>query len=41
MSIDAFPPNDELVGAGSDKNALSSFRDFSWFSKMIVVTARL
>ena len=41
LSIDAFPPNDELVGAASDKNALSSFRDFSWFSNMIVVTARL
>ena len=41
LSKDALPPNDELVGAASDKNALSSFRDFSWFSKIIVVTARL
>ena len=40
VSKEALPPI-KLVGADSFKNALSSLIDFSWFSKMIVVTARL
>ena len=40
VSSDALPPI-KLVGAVSVKKFLSSFRVFSWFSKIIVVTARL
>jgi hypothetical protein len=31
----------ELVGAASERNARSSLRAFSWFSRITVVTARL
>ena len=40
VSKEAFPPA-KLVDTVSFKKFLSSFKAFSWFSKMIVVTARL